>query len=228
VMGFQKIREAYEFFLLRFDSVCRQSDYFVRREAFAPKSITCDCQPFNRICVSGMIYLKDWPYKVVSKQKKIDILVRATEHFPTDGSSSVYSNVHVNYLSITHQGNAKVVENIHYDFSAKPEVAHPFFHAQFANNVIDDESGRSNVGFDYLIDSSNRERRYKNMRVPTAHMNLPSVLVCLAADHMQSASFESLLKELRVGPQRLPEASCQRMRQAFAGGRDFCKSIHWY
>jgi hypothetical protein len=178
--------------------------------------------------VEGIIYLKDWPYKVVTRQKKIDILVKGTEHFDSDGSSCVYSNVHVNYLTISRSGVARVIENIHYDFEADSGVAHPVFHAQFANNEVSDEAGRLTVGFDYGINSMERFARYKNMRVPTAHMNIPSVLLCLAADHMKWTFFQELIVEIRSGNPTLPEAACQRMRKSFAGGQDFCKSIHWY
>jgi hypothetical protein len=226
--GIKDISEAYSSFLLRFNSTCQDGNYSIRYDGFVPKLIRTGSATPNRICVEGIIYLREWPYKVVSRQKKVDILIRGTEQFDNEGTECVYSNVHVNYMTVSPTGTARVIENIHYDFEAIPGDAHPFFHAQFANNEVSDQLGRSVVGFEYGIDSRDRSTRYKNMRIPTAHMNVPSVLLCLAADHMKGANFQELIEHVRRSNHSLPGASCQRMRESFANGKDFCKSFHWY
>src|ERR1700734_2992544 len=103
-MNIQDIRQAYDSFLVRFAQVCNQGDYWIKYDGFAPKLIKLAGSKEQRISVEGILYLKGWPYKVVTRQKKIDILVAGAEHFDVAGSASVYSNVHVNYVDVNLMG----------------------------------------------------------------------------------------------------------------------------
>ena len=87
---------------------------------------------------------------------------------------------------------------MHYDFSAResgdPEFAHPLFHAQFTSKLyrLQGALGAS-IGLD-------RMKNLPSVRLPTAHMSLPSVLLLVAADNFTPSQFTAFLREVRKSP----------------------------
>jgi hypothetical protein len=89
---------------------------------------------------------------------------------------------------------------MHFDYgvsdSGEPDEKHPIFHAQFTHKPIQLEGLLLSKNVDV-----SRMKGVPEVRLPTAHMTLPSVLLSVAADQFPPASFNKLLRWMReYGP----------------------------
>lgn len=136
----------------------------------------------------------------------------------------IESKVKVTYYK-TEEGTATPLLAVHYDFDVPAQPAHPIFHAQlgtttFAENELDD------VGFRRQIQPAENPF-YGNLRIPTAYMNLASVLLGIAADHLPPTAFSSFLFELRQNKAVNWNAACSALEVSIGRG-GFLHSHHWY
>lgn len=185
-----------------------------------PDGVTLDC----------LIFLKGWPYKAQSKRtaRKLDILIRANESYDTSLRIN-RSVIHVIYLELEGE-DYRVVQNVHYDFEELPDPGHPIFHAQFGNKLIDDLEKFSELSLpDAMLKiAASDEKAYKNLRVPTPHMNFASVLFGLAADHLEHSEFSIFCKACENLLDCIPDAVCDALRKNSREDSYSFKSVHWY
>jgi len=186
------------------------------------------------VSLKQVLHLKNWPYKAASSSgESLHIMVDGKETVDIRASAVVNSWVQVNYYvekpSTPHR--LLPIESIHYDYKEAPEHAHPLFHAQFCNDLL--APGRENVMEtlrDYRFLNDRFGDRFGHLKIPTAHMNLVSVLLSLCADHMPTSSSKQLLGDLfREVKQisKMPTVSADYLTAGLSKGNSYC-SLHWY
>jgi hypothetical protein len=99
----------------------------------------------------------------------------------------------VNYFQVREskrQTHLTLLESIHYDYVEDPSSLknHPIVHCQICNDFVGETFfGR---GCEH---SPTREKTHQHLRIPTANMDVVSVLLCIAADHLSEAEFKKVL-----------------------------------
>ena len=129
------------------------------------------------------------------KQQDIAIRVGAGKHcrFGVDGEPKItQSNVQVNYFRVSSgDGTLTLIESLHYDYETKPGSLknHPIYHCQICNDYI----GGAFFGREihYVINA--RSFVHQHIRIPTANMDMISVLLSIAADHFSPSEFQKVL-----------------------------------
>src|SRR5579862_2232166 len=87
-------------------------------------------------------YLKNWPCRKLSSQKRLDVVVKVMETLARSDWSLTKSTVYVNYFVVT-GGEAELVQSLHYDFVRDGQADHPYFHVQLSDETIPEEDLRS-------------------------------------------------------------------------------------
>jgi hypothetical protein len=217
-----EITNAYTSLWMRFAATCRNASFHA--VAKQPVGFLAQSIPPKKFRVESLIYLKDWPYKVVSDAKHVDIVVKSREVFSCDLGCMTESKVKVTYFQ-TQSGTAIPLLAVHYDFDVQQQSAHPIFHAQLG--VADfDQVEIDKVGFRKAIQKAETSH-YGNLRIPTAYMNLASVLLGIIADHMPGKYFNGFLSELRRNVGVTWNARCTGLETSLGNG-GWLHSHHWY
>ncbi|MBL7197646.1 MAG: hypothetical protein ISS47_06070 [Candidatus Omnitrophica bacterium] len=211
-----KISIAYSKFWMRFCAICKKYP--------RPPNLPLDFKPANgaanefTMVLKEPIYLRDWPYKAPSSRDVVDIVINAKERINIDNMHIVFSNVAVSYYK-SKNSQWHLLESLHYDFDIQIPC-HPTFHVQLCDNGVStpDFVRRRQIERDRII-------RYKNIRIPTAHMSLISVLVCIVADHLNSEVLTDLIRET-IKINNLPQVDSNRI-SGILSNQDF-RSLHWY
>jgi hypothetical protein len=219
-----EIDSAYTGLWMRFSSLCQQAKFTVRaRHSTGYESRTDENKT---VLVKALIYLKDWKYKAhSSRDKTVDILIQSHEIFSCDLNKMTKSTVQVMYFRTDDQ-EATPMLAIHYDFACQVEESHPVFHAQLGPTKFDESDIKA-------VDFRRRIQRlevphFGNLKIPTAYMNLASVLLGIAADHLPSHMFCRFLDELRSSNGTLWDASCDNLQKSLKDRGGFLHSHHWY
>lgn len=199
--------------------------------AFSPRqSILFVSNPVqNNILISFKepIHLIDWPQTATSK-KKVNILIDGEEKIAVSSKHIIKSTVRVNYFEMISPPAKKrmtPLESIHYDYEEPPMNAHPLFHAQLSNDLIDGFQNKTEFLRNYNFDKDALSGRLKGIRIPTAHMSIVSVLVGLVADH-----YPKLLPEILDATNKasLPKANCQTLFDKINKNDCSFASMLWY
>jgi hypothetical protein len=156
-----------------------------------------------------------------SSIKRIEVLVDANETYSGSCKEIIKSSVRVNYFQVK-PARRSLIESVHYDYDALTQAAHPVFHAQLGADLI-----ANATSFDYTICSAPQLGRFGHMRIPTAHMNLSSVLISVIADHTSPSFFESFVSDMIAFDKQIPEASCSGLNDRITRSHSF-KSRNWY
>jgi len=216
-----EINNAYTSLWMRFSTTCHSASFnaVADQAGFILKTVAP-----KKVQVESLIYLKDWRYKSVSPAKHVDILVKSAEVFSCDDNCMIESKVKVTYFQ-THSMTATPILAIHYDYDLPPNNAHPIFHAQLGTTHFE-QKDIDKIGFRKKIQKA-ATPLYGNLRIPTAYMNLASVLLGLVADHLPPKFFDKFLTDLRQNNGLAWSASCASLRTSLNGG-GFLHSHHWY
>ena len=194
-----------------------------------------------KVVLSEPIHFVGLPYKSTStkSEKTIDVLINSSEEIYGETLHVERSRVHVSYFDVKNRGGgnskkdelAVPIESIHYDFDIKQDKAHPLFHAQYCLNIIEKEIRDKSSSFKkYNVQpESLGDDRIQHLKIPTAHMSLFSVLICICADHTAS-KLPDLLKVL-IGAyleiSTMPKAEIKTIYDKIGKYKSF-KSMHWY
>lgn len=218
---FSDARTAYSNLWSKFVLICQQSGYNVLPRQ-NPIDLRLDDSNKNDIqmYLKKPIWLKNWPYKRMSK-KKIHIIITAKELFSLNNFIIKESYVHIAYFRIK-QKYARVIECIHYDFEKPCPPGDPLFHAQ-ASCVVEGYKNLEN--FEYKV-INELDYRFHHLRIPTAHMHLISVLTSLVADHTSYSILCQLINSIKNVD--LPYAECSNLLDGIMKGKKKFISIHWY
>lgn len=152
----------------------------------------------NEFEISIQLDFKRLKHKSSSnKQQNISVRIRGTKHciFDNDNNSKLtQSNVRVNYFKTDEsrsRTNLVLIESLHYDYESNKNslLNHPIFHCQSCNDYVNDDFfGR------HCTVTNTRKNVHQHLRIPTANMDMISVLLSIAADHFTSNEFKKVLK----------------------------------
>lgn len=215
---------AYTQFWIRFNNACKGNTIF-------PKNFPLieDTNQSNNVCAvicsPKAIHLKGWKTSK-GRIKKVDILINAQEAIRKSDLQIIKSTVHVSYFEVSDTKVLKLIESIHYDFDDKYEKGHPYCHVQFCPDPVNPSRVESFSGYDTRNCVWNGSR-LEGLRIPTAHMNLISVLISLVADHINEPMLQQLIKETKNIPNMPTIDSEGLFSDIHHVGHNF-RSCHWY
>ena len=168
-----------------------------------------------------ILHLQDW----AARGSRIHILLHAEETIR--GSGSVYilerSTVRLNYYRLQDE-SAYLLQGLHFDHGPLMR-RHPIFHAQLTNEIINLSSSAAEE-LEFKMEQMPCSACFREARIPTADMTLPSVLLCLAADHF-GQNFSSFLEEVRRIQGRLPQPTIEPTKTSISRSSDL-RSSHWF
>ncbi len=189
-MNVNTIRSAYENVLKKFDDAVSDSNLTFKRPTST--GFVCKSVGQNKVEVSFLLRLPNWPFRNGSK-KTVDIVLMSSEVFDCNSKKSISSKVKIKFLNSSQAKKIIPVLDLHYDYEDKE--AHPIFHAQFG--TIDmNEVQLKELNFDSKLEKAEQDF-YSSLRIPTPYMNITSVLLSLAADHLKPTSYKIFLKGVR-------------------------------
>lgn len=118
----------------------------------------------------------------------------------------------------------------HYDFS-RDEIGHPVFHAQMKSFAEMFAVVNEHLGMDWAV-SDDINKLLKNVRMPTAQMDVFSLLLQMIADHLISstssdeeiAHFDALVSQSK----KLRGAGYLVSRMDSPDASACYRSVHWY
>ena len=137
-------------------------------------------------------------FKSSAGARNIAVRIRGTKrcvYDRHDQSRVTASNVSINYFvrdSSRNESTLTLIRALHYDYEINPDSLrnHPIYHCQICNDLLGGEFfGRR----DYTIKKPSA-KVYQHVRIPTANMDMISVLLSIAADHSAPEEFEKVLK----------------------------------
>jgi len=147
-----------------------------------------------------ILHFQGWPYRDGSREMKIDILARVMETVSPEGEACTKANLWVNYFRIN--GNiATAMESLHYEYKVAPETKHPISHVENSNKVL--EKRPESFNYETVEDEALR-KRCKNVRIPSAFVNLPGLFAILAADHMSKTDWREFMGYCLVHFKKVP------------------------
>lgn len=229
IMSFHSnLEQTYSKFWLRFYAACSKGGLII-----SPKTLTLHFENLDPTRIVSTlkepIFLKDWPQKAGSNKSPLQIVINSSEEISFPKLKILNSSVTVNYFELGRNGDnvaMNLLESLHYDYRDPADPGHPLFHAQLSNRTIDEEFLlRSELCKRYLIRLGTLSARLKNIRIPTAHMGLASVLVGLMADHSPSNLGDVIAA---VYAAKLPKPYCHGLNKKIAGDACSFSSTHWY
>jgi len=135
------------------------------------------------IGLSEALHFREWPYRAGSK-KRIDILATVQETVSLQDRVCTMATTRVNYFRMDGR-NAIPTEMLHYDFVAPPTRMHPICHAQSAGTLLSRSEWPDTFSRNRTVDERGLGERGQNVRIPSAFVNLPGLIMILASDHMQ-------------------------------------------
>lgn len=218
-MNLSTIRGAYSSLNERFVDACASDGLTVRPDRSA---FTFSNTGKGQVEVSSLFFLPNWHYRVGST-KKIDILVSSKEILSCKEEQVVFSGVGVRYLKQDGNEKARVLLEVHYDYLKKVQTAHPVFHAQI-DNVDFDSTKLADLGFT-KEEHRLQEGQYSGLKIPTPYMNIGSVLLLLAADHMKESSFRSFLEDIKKSECTKWQVACEPLHGILHGN---VRPHSWY
>lgn len=185
-----------------------------------------ESQDSDVVAVEFLLFLRDWPQKRTgTSDKKIHILLSGIEKFSLKKKQAIHCTTAVSYLE-PGKDLVQPIVDLHYDYEMDVQAGHPVFHAQLGGREI--AAGRlSEVGLREKVGKSEK-KGYSSIRIPTPYMNVASVFLGLAADHMKDDYFKQFLKSLR-GWEAISwdVASSATLMKSIESGNGL-RSHHWY
>lgn len=163
----------------------------------------------------------------MSNNEKIGILLHAREAINRPNNTIIKSTIKVDYYTI--EGKTSLHRHsIHFDFDSAT-LCHPLFHAQVCTDWIALPDGMGEeIGFRYVREPT-QSRCFREARIPTSDMTLPSVLLCLAADMLAPQFFTSYLESVCKIQQRMPlPAHNQTQLSINNAAVAHLRSSHWF
>lgn len=173
------------------------------------------------ITTTDVLHFSAWPERGGNSNTKFHILASICETVSLKPLSCVRSTARVSYFHIT-DGVALVIESMHYDAEIPPQVQHPVCHAQGSNKPLSPSES-----FSFEIDSTAVCNRCQNVRIPTAFVNLPGLLVTLTANHLRKRDWSNFIKDCSAALKDIPcLASCDITDRICATEK--LMALNWY
>ncbi|TMJ04321.1 MAG: hypothetical protein E6G97_07400 [Alphaproteobacteria bacterium] len=222
----EELLKVYKTLWSEYETICRAAGASARPSDGS--SIKIDERTTNSkdIGIQALCFFPEWRYKKTSPKERIQILVQSRERYSRAENRISRSNVQVLYLRPPANESAQSLLALHYDYETPPLSGHPIFHAQFGMGDFPPQDLHA-VGFRSTIKTPPKETLYSSVRIPTACMNFVSVLLGLAADHLEEPIFDQILKLVRKSDLSKWDAMCQAFEARLQNG-GYLPSHHWY
>jgi hypothetical protein len=174
------------------------------------------------------LFLKNWKWRPGSTTERLDIVVHAIELLSKDAAVLEKSSVEVSYYEQVNGGTAaRLLHTTHFDFCGYQDC-HPLFHAQQTPKaVIPPPTEVEEIRFTLKWDNQTG-RCFKNARIPTSDMSLPSVLLSLAADHIEKEHFVELRETLKQAQGNLPRPNFVSISDSMLREPLHFRCLHWH
>lgn len=173
------------------------------------------------------LYVKKLPARRLAGNKRLDVAIQALETLKKPTWSLTKSIVYLNYFVVSDAG-VQLVQSMHYDFVQGGQTGHPIFHLHLDTKTLEFEDLRE-MGVDveqlHLPEAANE--CWLTTRIPTADMTFPSVLYCLAGDHLPGGIFSQFSERSRAIQERMPALEFQPLKESLRTSAHF-KSSHWF
>lgn len=223
----QELLKVYRTFWTQFERLCRTAGAVSKPSNGSTIQIKGSTK--TELVVAAHFFLKDWRLRATtepsSPSDRVQILLRSQETYSRADNRLSRSSVQVLYMKLAND-QANSLLGVHYDYASAVQSAHPVFHAQFGKGDFNDEILRQ-VEFRSPISALPHGTVYSSVRIPTACMNFASVLLGLAADHLDASVFGQVLKLVRTSEIAKWNAHCESLQRSVAN-REFLPSHHWY
>ena len=176
-------------------------------------------------CFECYLHLKGWRYRGAST-KRISILLHAQEEIRCTDLQLVRSTVRVSYFKIEND-KAALLQSTHFDYGPSQD-SHPIFHAQVTNKPVRlPDAEIEELDFGFAIEPSDTEW-FQQSRIPTSDMTFSSVVLCLAADHFETAFFNDFLDKVCKIQNKMPHPSFEKLKYSFQNESAHFRSSHWF
>jgi len=131
---------------------------------------------------------------------ELEILISPLEQIRIDDPWNIKrSQIEIAYLFFNlDTGKTELLLALHFDFGVKKDIdephdAHPLFHVSLTHKLF-----QLGAALQQRNVEVKRMEGVPGVRLPTAHMTLPSVLLNVAADHFQPQEFTKFLRHMRA------------------------------
>lgn len=221
----QEVLNAYRAFWQSYQKLCHSAGAVSKPSNGSFIQISTDRAVAGKVVIESHLYMPNWRSRGGAPSDQIHILINSLETYTLATSSISRSSVQVMY-SKTVGTKASPMLALHYDYQADVQAAHPLFHAQFGMGDFSSPNFGA-MGFRFTLAKPPKELVYSSVRIPTPNMNLISVLLGLAADHLDPKFFNQFLKLVKESPLTKWNAQCEALDASLEGG-DRLPSHHWY
>jgi len=179
----------------------------------------------GEVVIESHLYMPNWRSRGSAPSDRIHILINSLETYHLASDSISKSSVQVMY-SKTVGNSANPLLALHYDYQADVQPAHPLFHAQFGMGDFSNPDFQT-IGFRFTVEKAPKGALYSSVRIPTPNMNLISVLLGLAADHIDPKFFSKFLSLVKDSSLTQWNAQCPALNASLQNGERL-PSHHWY
>lgn len=220
-----EVLNAYRAFWASYQKLCRSAGVVSKPSNGTFIQISTGRAAAGKVVIESHLYMPNWRLRGSAPSDQVHILINSLETYTLAASSISKSSVQVMY-SKTVGNNANPLLALHYDYQADVQAAHPLFHAQFGIGDFSSPNFQT-MGFRFEVTKPPTGIVYSSVRIPTPNMNLISVLLGLAADHLDPKFFNQFLKLVKESPLTKWNAQCDLLDASLRSG-DRLPSHHWY
>lgn len=177
----------------------------------------------NSVIFDGYLHLKNWKIR----KQAVSVLIQVQETIRRGQPPVlVKSTVRVCYFDVG-QEQSSLMQSVRFDFD-EGRPCHPIFHAQLSSEAVTlPQQDADALDFE-LPTEIPKATCFKDARIPTSDMTFPSVLLCIAADHMGPEFFLEFMESVRDIHARMPLPAFERLQSSIARERNHLRSFHWY
>lgn len=215
----------YRRFWMAFQTVCKSAGVIAKPSDGGTLQLRPDRAKPGELCIASRIYLQNWPLRGAGPAEKIHILINGLETYIQSTKLMRKSSIQVLYTEVTGAG-AKTLMALHYDFDHVVQAAHPVFHAQFGMGDFTHPSFKE-MGFRSAVPPAPTGVIFNSVRIPTAGMSLASVLMSIAADHLDAKFLNQIITVCESSQLVKWNAKCDALQARLATGT-MLPSYQWY
>lgn len=177
----------------------------------------------SSVIFNGYLHLKNWRIR----KQAVSVLVQVQETIRRGRPPVlVKSTVRVCYFDVG-QEQSSLMHSVRFDFD-EGRPCHPIFHAQLSSEAVTPpQQDAEALDFELPADIP-KATCFKDARIPTSDMTFPSVLLCIAADHMSPEFFSEFMESVRKIHARMPLPAFERLQFSIAAEPSHLRSFHWF
>lgn len=216
------LRKSYTTFIHSAATWLNRNGYAISR---SPQIIVEEHGESAEIRLSEALHFREWPYRSGSG-KRIDILATVQETVSLEHRLCTRATTRVNYFRVDGK-RAIATEMLHYDFLAPPAKKHPICHVQSTGAMLDESDWPESFRHNRTVDDSGIGERGQNVRIPSAFVNLPGLIMILASDHMKEDDWEDFSGVFRPKFEGFPCMTGSTEMRSLIGSSGLCVWA-WY